>query len=145
MKKIAAFLCGAIIATSAACSATVAPTAIGIGKLVPGMTVSSLTSIYGQPNYKDGDEWTYGNFKVEIEKGKVQEIETRSNALATSNGVTVGQDARVLTDAYGAADRIDVEDNEEEYEFYSHDYSRKIEFKVRDGFITKIICEIKDQ
>lgn len=144
MKKIAAILCGAVMAASAVCSATVAPNTIGIGKLVPGMTTADLISICGQPNYKDGDDWIYRNFKVEIENGRVQEIQTNSNALATPNGVTVGQDARILTNAYGSADRIDVESNEEEYEFYSHDYSRKIEFKVRNGVITKIICEIKD-
>ena len=144
MKKFAAILCGAVMAASAVCSATVAPDAIGIGKLVPGMTTADLISICGQPTYRDGDDWTYRNFEVEIEKGKVHEIKTASNALATPNGVTVGQDARILTDAYGSADRIDVEGNEEEYEFYSHDYSKKIEFKVRNGFITKIICEIKD-
>lgn len=144
MKKIAAILCGAVLATSAVCSATIAPDAIAVGRVVPGMSVSSLTSIYGQPNFKKGDDWTFRNFKVEVEKGKVQEIETTSDALATPAGVTVGQDARILTSAYGSADRIDVEGNEEEYEFYSHDYSRKIEFKVRSGFITKIICETRD-
>lgn len=144
MKKIVAILCGAILATSAVCSATIAPSAIGIGKVVPGMTTSNLTSIYGQPKFKKGDEWIFRNFKVEIEKDKVQEIETTSDALATPAGITVGQDARILTGAYGSADRIDVEGNEEEYEFYSHDYSKKIEFKVINGFITKIICESQD-
>lgn len=144
MKKIAAILCGAVIATSAVCSATIPNNTIGIGKVVPGMTTSSLTSIYGQPLSRHGDDWKFRNFEVEVEHGVVQEITTRSNALATPNGVTVGQDARILTDAYGAADRVDVEGNEEEYEYYSHDYSRKIEFKVRDGFITKIVCELRD-
>ncbi len=144
MKKIAAILCGALIATSAVCSATIPTNAIGIGRVTPGMTTSNLTSIYGQPTYRDGDEWSFRDFEVEIERGKVHEIETRSNALATPAGVRVGQDARVLTRAYGNADRMEVEGNEEEYEFYSHDYSRKIEFKVRNGIITKIICESQE-
>jgi len=144
MKKIAAILCGALFATSAVCSATVPNNAIGIGKVTPGMTSSKLTSIYGQPSYRDGDEWSFKDFEVEIERGKVQEIQTRSNALATPAGVKVGQDARILTRAYGNADRMEVEGNEEEYEFYSHDYSMKMEFKVRNGVITKIICELQD-
>ena len=144
MKKIAAVLCGALVATSAVCSATVPNNAIALGKVTPGMTTSSLTSIYGQPAYRDGDEWSFKDFEVEIERGKVQEIQTRSNALATPAGVKVGQDARILTRAYGNADRMEVEGNEEEYEFYSHDYSKKIEFKVRNGVITKIICELQD-
>ncbi len=144
MKKIAAILCGAVLATSAVCSATIPSNAISIGNLVPGMSTSRLTSLYGQPISKDGDEWKFRNFEVEVERGKVKEIETYSNGFSTPAGISIGQDARILTRAYGNADRMEVEGNEEEYEFYSHDYSMKIEFKVRNGYIYKIICESQD-
>lgn len=144
MKKIAAILCGALVATSAVCSATVSPDTIGIGKVVPGMSTSRLTSFYGKPISKHGDNWNYSNFNVEIEKNKVQEIETLNSTIPTPLGVAVGQDVRILSEVYGTADRVEVEWDEEEYEYYSHDYSMKIEFKVRNGYITKIICELQD-
>ena len=144
MKKIAAIICGAVLATSAVCSATVSTDTIGIGRVTPGMSTSRLTSLYGQPNSKHGDDWNYSNFKVEVDHGKVQEIETYNSTIATPLGVAVGQNVRVLSETYGTADRVDIEHHEEEYEYYSHDYSQKIEFKVRNGYIYKIICEIQD-
>ena len=144
MKKIAAILCGALVATSAVCSATVAPDTIGIGKVTPGMSTSRLTSLCGKPVSKHGDDWIYSNFKVEIEKNKVQEIETQNTTAPTPLGVTVGQNVSVLSETYGTADRVESEWNEEEYEYYSHDYSMKIEFKVHNGYMTKIICEMQD-
>ena len=144
MKKIAAVLCGALIATSAICSATVAPDKIGIDKVVPGMTTETLISIYGQPVSRDGDDWIFQNFEVDIERGIVQEVVTRNNAVKTPAGVSVGQNAQVLSNIYGTADRVENEGNKSEYIYYSNDYSKKIEFKVRNGIITKISCEVRD-
>ena len=147
MKKIAAILCGAVLATSAVCSATVESNTIGIDKAVPGMTVSELISIYGQPLSRHGDELRFQNFKVEIDDRNpniVEEIEMHSGTLATPTGVRIGQSAEVLNRAYGIADKVDEDWDESEYEYYSHDYSKKIEFEVKNGVITKIKCKIQD-
>lgn len=147
MKKIAALLCGAVFATSAVCSATISPDIIGVGKAVPGMTVSELISIYGQPVSRHGDELRFNGFKAEIDDHNpniIEEIEVFSGTLATPNGVQLGQSLEVLNRTYGAADKVDEEFNEAEYEYYSHDYSKKIEFEVRNGVITKIKCKIQD-
>ena len=147
MKKLAAVLCGAILATSALCSATVAPNTIGIDKAVPGMTVAELISIYGQPLSRHGDELRFQNFKIEIDDRNpniVEEIEVTGGTLATPTGVRIGQSAEVLNRAYGVADKVDEDWNEAEYEYYSHDYSKTIEFEVKNGVITKIKCKIQD-
>ena len=147
MKKFAAILCGAVLATSAVCSATVSPETIAIDRAVPGMTVSELISIYGQPLSRHGDELRFQNFTVEVadhNKNIVEEIEIKQGTLATPLGVRLGQGAEVLSRAYGAADYVDDEGDEAEYEYYSHDYSKKIEFEVKNGVITKIKCKFQD-
>ena len=149
MKKFAAIICGAVLATSAMCSATVSPDTIAIDRAVPGMTVSELVSIYGQPLSRHGDELRFQNFKVEVDdhnQNIVEEIEVFGGTFSTPKGVRIGQSAEVLNRAYGIADKVDEDWNESEYEYeyYSHDYSKKIEFKVRGGVVTKIKCKIQD-
>ena len=147
MKKIAAIFCGALLATSAVCSATISPDLIAVDKAVPGMAVSELISIYGQPISRHGDELRFQNFTVEVDDHNpniVEEIEVRSGTLATPAGVRLGQSAEVLNRTYGIADKVDEDWNESEYEYYSHDYSKKIEFEVKNGVITKIKCKIQD-
>ena len=147
MKKFAAMICGAVLATSAVCSATVSPDLIAVDKIVPGMTVSDLISIYGQPVSRHGDELRFQNFTVEVDDDRpniVEEVEVRSGTLATPAGVRLGQSAEVLNRTYGIADKVDEDFGETEYEYYSHDSLRKIEFKVKNGVITKIKCRIQD-
>ena len=60
---------------------------IAVGKIYPGMSASDLIDAFGQPTSKDGDDWTYPTFKVEIENGMVEEVSTRSDTIATPNGV----------------------------------------------------------
>ena len=147
MKKLAALICGAVLATSAVCSATVSPDTIGIGKLKPGMAVSEVISICGQPISRHGDELKFQGFTVEVDdhnKNIVKEIEVYGGTLATPTGVRIGQGLDVLNKAYGTADKVDEDWDESEYEYYSHDYSKVIEFKVKNGVITKIECRQQD-
>ena len=143
-KNLAAILCGAAILSSSICFATVSNDKIAIGKLLPGISADELISICGQPNYKDGDDWVYSNFKAEIKRGIVEKISTRSEAITTIDGVRVGQVAEVLNSTYGKADKIDRDYDDTEYTYYSNDRTKKIEFKVANGVIVKISCEIKD-
>ena len=143
-KFLAALICGAIIFSSSLCLAAVDGSKIALDKIFPGMSESELISAYGQPSYRDGDEWIYQNFKVEVERGIVEEVSTTVNALATPNDVRVGQAATVLNSAFGSADKVDHDYNDVEYEYFSNDGSKKIEFKVVNGIITKIKCKIRD-
>jgi hypothetical protein len=147
VKKIAALISGAVLATSAICSATVSPDTIAVGKIVPGMAVSDVIAMYGQPVSRKGDELRFQGFTIEVDDKRpniVEEIEVFSGTLATPTGVKIGQGLEVLNKAYGTADKVDDDFNESEYEYYSHDYSKKIEFEIRNGVITKIKCKIQD-
>lgn len=148
MKKLAALVCVAMLATSAVCSATVSPDAIAVGKVVPGMAVSELISIYGQPVSRHGDELKFQQgFTVEVDdrnKNIVEEIEVYGGTLTTPTGVRIGQSLEVLNKACGTADKVNEDWDEAEYEYYSHDYSKTIEFTVKNGVITKIKCKYQD-
>lgn len=146
-KFFAALICGALLLSSSLCmaSATLEAGKVIVGGIFPGMTVNQLIDGFGQPNYRDGDDWAYQNFTVEIERGIVEKVSTRSNDMPTPEGVRVGQVADVLNRSYGSADKVDYDDDGSvEYEYYSVDGSKKIEFTVMNGVITKISCSIRD-
>ena len=50
-----------------------------------------------------------------------------------------------LTKAYGTADDIDFDEdsNDREYEYHSANGKYKMEFKVHNGIIVKIKCELR--
>lgn len=143
-KFLAALICGAILLSSSLSLAAVDGSKIALGGIFPGMSETELINACGQPGYRDGDEWTYQNFKVEVERGIVEEVSTTSSALATPNGVRVGQAATALNSTFGSADKVDHDYNDVEYEYYSNDGSKKIEFKVVNGIIAKIKCTVRD-
>ena len=150
MKKLAAVLCGAILAFSAAdCSAVIATDKIAIGGIQPGMTPEELIKIAGQPDRKshDKDEWYYdGAFKVEFNDhtGLIDEIKTRYNTVATPDGIFVGYNENILTQIYGTADKVKRKDNYIVYTYYNADHSRQIKFTTTNGIIDKISCELDD-
>lgn len=144
MKKfLATLICGAVILSSALCMAMVDSGKIALGQIHPGMSTNDLLNAFGQPNYRDEDDWTYSNFQVEIEYGVVEKVSTMSDTLATPGGVRVGLSAEALNSTYGRADRVDYDDGGVEYEYFSSD-GKKIEFKVYNGIISKITCKLRD-
>ena len=140
MKKFFAAIIALIVLATATALATTDGNNIAVGKIYPGMSASDLIDAFGQPTSKDGDDWTYPTFKVEIENGMVEEVSTRSDTIATPNGVRVGLPVTILNSTFGTADNIDGD----EYEYFSHNYTKKIEFKVSNGIITKITCKTND-
>ena len=143
-KNLAALLCGAMILSSSLCLAAVDGGQIALGKIFPGMSETELLNAFGQPVYRDGDDWTYQTFKVEVERGIVEKVSTRSDTITTPNGVRVGQAAEALNSTFGTADKVDYDSDGVEYEYYSTDRMKKIEFKVVNGIIAKISCSIHD-
>ena len=143
MKKFfASVLCGMFLMSSVSFAA-ISPNKIALGKLTPGMSVQDLISICGQPNYKHGDDWDYGTFKVEVENNIVEKITTHNGGLSTPDGISVGQSATALN-SLGQADKVDVEHDGTEYEYFSTDRTKKIEFKVVNNVIVKISCKVID-
>ena len=143
-KNFAALVCAVVMMSSSLCLAAVDGEMIALGKIFPGMSAQELTDTFGQPSHRNGDDWTYQNFKVEIKRGVVEKISTTSDTLTTPNGVRVGLAAEALTIKFGKADKVDHESNGVEYEYYSTNHTKKIEFKVVNGVIAKISCEIND-
>lgn len=144
MKKIFAIICGAVILSSSLCFAAVDGSKISLGGIAPGMSEQDLINAFGQPTYRDGDDWSYKTFKVEVERGRVEEVSTRFDSIITPDGVRVGLAAEVLNDTFGQADKVDQDSDGVEYEYYSTDGTKKIEFKVVNGIIAKITCKIHD-
>ncbi|MBR5435658.1 MAG: hypothetical protein IK120_02210 [Muribaculaceae bacterium] len=139
---LTALLCGAMILSSAVCFAVINDNKMAIGGMMPGISAEDLVSTFGQPTIKDGDEWTYKNFKVEVERGVVTEVSTCSVTITTYDGVRVGLAAEELNSTFGKADKVDKERDRVEYEYYSTDRTKKIKFKVVNGFISKITCKL---
>ena len=144
MKKIFAIICGAMILSSTLCFAAVEGDKISLGGIVPGMSEQDLINAFGQPTYRDGDDWSYKTFNVEVERGIVEKVSTRFDSIITPDGVRVGLAAEVLNDTFGKADKVDNDSDGVEYEYYSTDGTKKIEFKVVNGIIAKITCEVRD-
>ena len=151
MKKSAtAILAAALAALSLqTASAAVPPEAVALGPAAPGMTEAALVAACGQPQQKTGDTWIYPDFRVEFDDdrpGIVEEVETKSPAVATPAGVCVGQPASALEAAYGAADKVELDDGLEEHEYFSADRTKKLEvlFLPGRGTIVKISCKLED-
>ena len=143
-KNFTVAVCGAMILSSSSVLAAVDGGIIALGKIAPGMSEAALVDAFGQPVQKDGEDWTYQNFKVEVERGIVEEVSTRSDTIITPNGVRVGLAAEALNSTFGKADKVDYDSDGVEYEYYSTDRTKKIEFKVINGVIAKITCKIND-
>lgn len=143
-RNLAALICGAAILTSSVCFAAVDGSKISLGGIVPGMSEADLIAAFGQPTYRDGEDWTYKTFKVEVERGMVTEVSTRMDSIITPDGVRVGLAAEALNSTFGKADKVDNDRDGVEYEYYSTDRTKKIEFKVVNGVIAKISCKVND-
>ena len=143
-KSLAALVCGTLLLSSSLCFAAVDGGQIALGSISPGMSETDLINAFGQPVYRDGDDWTYQNFQVEVERGIVEKVSTRSDTIITPGGVRVGQAATALNSTFGKADKVDHDSDGIEYEYYSTDRTKKIEFKVVNGIIAKITCKIND-
>lgn len=144
LKNLAAIICGVMILSSSLCFAAVDGGKIALGGIVPGMSESDLIATFGQPTYRDGDDWSYKTFNVEVEHGIVEKVSTRMDSITTPDGVRVGQSADILNSTFGTADKVDHDDGGIEYEYYSTDGTKKIEFKVVNGVIAKISCKVRD-
>ena len=149
MKKLLSVLCGAVMAFSAVtCSATVSSDKIALGGVRPGMTASEVVRIAGQPASKshDGEKWFYKDFVVEFDddSNTVEEISTKSNGVVTPNNIAVGQNERVLSNTYGAADKVKQKHNYVTYIYLSTNYRQKLEFTVANGVIVEIECTTED-
>ena len=146
-KKVTALLAGLMVTASVFCAASVSSDAIAIDGVAPGSSVESARAKLGTPDAVAGDKIYFPNGIVidvaDHNPNLVEEIETRS-AGATPGGVKVGMSESVLSEVYGTADKVDRDYDDTEYTYYSGDNSKKMEFKVVNGTIVEIKCELRD-
>ncbi len=148
-KRMAALICGALMALTSVSFATVRSDQVMLGDLQPGIHINEVKKIYGEPLRVVGEKWLYKGFYIEVDDDRpnyVEEIVTEDSGFATQDGIIVGMSEDVLsaeTTKYGKADKVEIEGNTKEYEYYSSDYKYKMEFKVVNGIITKITCELR--
>ena len=145
-KKISALVCGALMALTSVSFATVNADQVTLADIQPGEKVSQVKEIYGEPLQIVGDKWIFKGFYIEVnDRGsRVEEIATEDEGYGTSEGIIVGMNEEALNKAYGKADKIDGDSYNKEYEYYTSNRKYKMEFKVHNGIITKIKCEIND-
>ena len=143
-KKILAVLTG-LMTMTAVCSATISTDNIAIADVTPGSSIETAKQKLGTPN-QHGDKFFFPNGIVietaDHNPNLVEEIETRTNG-ATPAGIKVGMSEAVITQTYGQPDKIDRDADDTEYTYYNADYSQKMEFKVVNGSIVKIKCELR--
>ena len=130
--------------------AAVDKSAVALGGVAPGMDFAAVKALYPDMRQIDDDSYSLGNgFVIELSERNrniVEEVKVSggANNIETPAGLRVGSSAFALNDAYGKADKVDKDRYDTEYKYYTADRSLKLEFKVIDGVITKITCELRN-
>ena len=114
---------------------------VPLAGILPGVALDKVIQALGEPSTRDGDEMTFSN-GVEVElnddNATVEKVTVKNSDVATPEGVSVGMSEYILNDKYGAADKVDTDDGEVDYKYYSTDKSKVLEFTSRGGTIVKI-------
>ncbi len=143
-KKLLVMLAGLMTMSAAVCCAAVSSEHIALADVSPGSSVTAAKQKLGTPSQR-GDKLFFPNGMVietaDHNPDMIEEITTRS-AGATPAGIQVGMNESSLTQAYGNPDKIDRDKDDTEYTYYSTDNAKKMEFKVVNGKIVKIKCEL---
>ena len=121
---------------------------ISLGGISPGMTFEEVKNILGEPvSTHDHDEFIFANgLQVEMDDHKniVKEIKTRQSGISAAKNISVGMTEQNLLDSYGNPAHKDFDDGATEYKYRSSDGRQKIVFKVFNGVISEIKCELDD-
>ena len=146
---IAFFAATAVFVGAATGSASVDKSAVALGGIAPGMDFATVKAQYPDMRQIDDDSYSLGNgFVIELgERNRdiIEEVKVfaGANGIETPAGIGVGASAFALNDVYGKADKIEKDRYDTEYKYYTADRSMKMEFKVIDGVIRKIVCELR--
>ena len=121
---------------------------ISLGGIVPGMTLAEVKKVLGEPvSTHDHDEFTFANglfVEIDDHRNIVKEIEAQQAGITAAGGIEVGMTEQKLLDVYGQPARKEFDDGATEYKYFSSDRTKKIVFKVYNGAISKIKCELDD-
>jgi hypothetical protein len=146
-KKLSAMILGTLMAATATAFASVAPQQVSLGGIEPGMSLEQAKKLGGEIVYADYEKTVFKSgliIKVDDDRpGVVEEVVVKSGEVKTPAGITLGMSADKLNEAYGQADKVDVDRQKKEYKYFTVDGAKEIEFTVSNGFITKISCELR--
>ena len=148
-KKLTAVFAALTVAASlSVCSAYVDDAQIALGGITPGASFASVKEKYPDMRQIDEDGYVLSNgFVIDIDERNpdvIVEVKIyANNGIETPAGLHVGSSAFALNDAYGKADKVDRDRYDTEYIYYNATRTKKLEFKVIDGVITKITCELR--
>ena len=121
---------------------------VSLGGISLGMTFEEVKNILGEPvSNHDNDEFIFSNgVKVEMDdhRNVVEKIETRQAGTSASGGIAVGMTEQNLLDSYGKPAYEDFDDGAKEYKYFGDDRRQKIVFKIYNGAISEIKCELDD-
>lgn len=121
---------------------------ISLGGISPGMTLEEVKNILGEPaSVHDHDEFNFANgLMVEIDdhRNVVKEIKTNLAGIVAAGGIEIGMAEQKLLETFGNPERKDFDDGATEYKYFSSDRTKKVVFKVYNGAITEIKCELDD-
>ncbi len=119
-----------------------------LGGISPGMTLAEVKDILGEPvSHHDDDEFSFANgLLVEFDDHKhiVKEIKTKLEGVFSAGGIGIGMTEQKLLEIFGNPERKDFDDGATEYKYFSGDRTKKIVFKVYNGKISEIKCELDD-
>ena len=121
---------------------------VSLGGISPGMTLEEVKKVLGEPvSSHDHDEFTFSNgLMVEMDdhRNVVEEIKTKAAGAFAANGIEVGTAEQKLLESFGNPERKEFDDGATEYKYFSSDRTKKIVFKVYNGAISEIKCELDD-
>ena len=119
---------------------------VSLGGISPGMTLDEVKNILGEPvSSHDHDEFNFGNgliVELDDHRNIVKEIKTKFEGFSAAKGISIGMTEQNLLESFGNPERTDFDDGATEYKYFSSDRRQKIVFKVYNGKITEIKCEL---
>ena len=150
-KKLAAYLTGLMMMSSATALAAVPSADIALGGIQPGMSIDEAIAAFGQPTYRDHGEDAYfpNGIKIDLDewtRNTIEEIHlTRpGSGVATPAGITVGSAESEIQAAYGYPDKMEYDDGAQEYTYYATDSAMKLKIEAVRGSVVKIKCDMYD-
>lgn len=121
---------------------------VSLGGISPGMTLDEVKKILGEPvSSHDHDEFNFANgliVELDDHRNIVNEIKTKFEGFSAAHGISIGMTEQNLLESFGNPERKDFDDGATEYKYFSSDRRQKIVFKVYNGKITEIKCELDD-
>ena len=148
-KKMAAYLTGLMMMSSATAFAAIPSADIALGGVHPGMSVDEAVAVYGQATYRGDDAYFQNGVKADLDdfnRNLIEELKIArpGTGVATPAGIAIGSPENAITEAYGQPDKMEYDDGKNEYTYYASDSRMKLKIEAMNGSVVKIKCDLYD-